>query len=82
MAPQVQLRSCESRPFRRFGESARHMPAIPGIGWMGADETAINQRDFGMLKYSFSADICRWVVFRSRPRAVGNERQLCGNNWR
>jgi hypothetical protein len=32
MAPQVQLRSCESRPFRRFGESVRHMPAIPDIG--------------------------------------------------
>jgi hypothetical protein len=60
MAPQVQLRSCESRPFRRFGESARHMPAIPGIGRMGADETAINQRDFDMLKYRFLADICRW----------------------
>jgi hypothetical protein len=36
------------------------MPAIPGIGRIGADETAINQRDFGMLKYRFLADICRW----------------------
>ena len=52
MVPQVQLRSCESKPFRRFGESARHMPAIPGIGRMGADETAINQRDSGMTKFS------------------------------
>jgi hypothetical protein len=61
MAPQVQLRSCESRPFRRFGESARHMTAIPGMGRMGADETAINQRDFGMLKYRFLADMRQWV---------------------
>jgi len=27
---------------------------------MGADETAINQRDFGLLKFRFLADICRW----------------------
>jgi hypothetical protein len=36
------------------------MPAIPGIGRMGADETAINHRDFGMLKYRILTDICRW----------------------
>jgi hypothetical protein len=36
------------------------MPAIPGAGRMGADETAINQRDFGLLKFRFLADICRW----------------------